>query len=268
MTRRLVQMPSRGYWPPHEWPKPPYSVPEWVKEELQRLVPDPGEKPPCKLMKVSFEQLRILEVQLDGFISSWVQRLIVSDLYGTTAQPVTVPIPQHGPVPFEMALDYVRFVRTQPTDIFDILRAMRYGVGFSNSFGVGSGGTIETHLLRAGTSELPTAENIHGGQEGWKTGANVLTASDAFTTYEVTYTVSCAPIIVTELPYARVYEFFSRAWSLRGKKAPEPGPELIRLALMWRGYTVTDDYGDGEKRTLRIEGPSRFDEIERDFSTK
>lgn len=269
MTRRLVRMPSRGYWPPHEWPKPPYHIPEWMRQELEGLIPDPADAPPCKLMLVSFEQLQILEINLSGFISSWQQRLLVTDVDGTSAQVVSVPIPQDGSAPFEMPLNYGRYVRTRPTDIADILAAVKYGIGFYNSFRVGTGGTVETHLLRSGTSELPPAQNVHGGPEGWKMGANVLKASDAFCTYQVAYNVSCSRVFTTELPYIRGMKFISRAMASGSKTTVrEPRPELIRLALARLGYEITDDYGEGEERTLLIEGPGRIEDIEKAFGGK
>lgn len=266
MTRRLVRFPVRGYWPPHEWPKPPWNIPEGLEKELGPLIPDPQERPPCKLMKVSFEQLRIGEIHsdLEGWMGDWQQRLMIAEDDGATAQTVAVPVPQFNPVPFEMPLNYTKYVSVQRTDPFNILTAMGYGIGLYRSFRVATAGSLEVGLP-PGSLELPSAENIHGGQDGWMMGDNVLAASGPLFSYEVSYNVSCSPVIVTELPHGQAVKIVSAAVALPSKTEREAGPELIRLAFARLGYIVTDDYGDGEERMLQIVGPGRIEDIEKAF---
>lgn len=272
MARNFLRFPPTGYWPPPDLPElppvqdlDPFGILE-ARDKAQREVRPAG--PPCKVMKVAFQQLRILEVYVEqgGWAGTWEQHLMVAQINGDPDQVVAIDLADHrtglGPiqVPIEVPLSHTEYVRVRRASAEEIIRAAILGLGPYIPFTVASGGTAEFGLLRVGTVALPHAENVHG-VEDWKMGRNTLTGSANGLTYEVTYDVSCAPVRRFPTPFPKVIAAFVDASPVGGQTGAQIGMHTVSRILRRLGYAIVEDRGSGAERVLEIEGPGDYDAL-------
>ena len=272
MTRNYYPFPTPGYWPPPNIPElPPLINPDpygiWEARD-QALQESRSVAPPCNILKVTFRQLRILEVDIqDGtWAGNWEQHLMVRQMNGDPDRVVSVDLADYrtglSPIrlPIEVPLSYSEFVRVKRAGLADIIRALSYGLGEYIPFTVATGGTAEFGMLRLGTTELTYSENLHADSD-WKMGTNTLAGGDGYMSYEVTYEVTSRHVHRFRIHLEKILAEFIQASPARRQSGACIDDRSLWRILQRLGYTVVDDRGSGAKRILELEGPGDFDAL-------
>ena len=270
MAHHYYNLPKPGYWPPPDFPElPSLQDPDphgiWEARDQARHE-EPPVPPPCKVLKVAFQRLRILEADIlyGAWAGPWEQHLMVAQINGIPDRTVPVDLAGYrtglGPVqvPIEIPLSYTEYVRVVRPNLVATIRARLLGLSPYIPFTVATGGTAEFGLLGIGKTELPHSEKRHGDSH-WMVGENTLAGSDNGMTYEVIYKVSCCPVFRFGIPYEKVIAGFMQASPVEGQAGAQVDFRSVNRILRRLGYAVVADHGGVAERLLEIEGPGDFD---------
>ncbi len=182
--------------PPFPEPRaPPWGSPEWVDlmmEQKSAYKQAVGTPPPCSLLKVSVSLIRVTESgpSLGLLIpNAWTVQVGVAQMPSHPDAQFSFDLGFKPSFPVDVPADYVEYVRVE----VDPWRGPPHplqGLLFFRSFEVWCGGWVNPGLIEE--TRLPSDLNVHGGS-GWGLGMNTLTASELGFSYEVHYSVECAP---------------------------------------------------------------------------
>ena len=147
-------------------------------------------------------------------------------------------------MPLEINIRYTEYVRVITYD---------KGQTYLHAFSIATGGWVNRG--RAYASLIPFSEQIQGNSGDWELGEQILSASENGHTYEVEYSVRCAPIVESEISQSALALAILGPIESKVELHKRIGITHLQNAIQKFGYNIKEERLSSEDTMLTLEGP-------------